>query len=170
MRREPTDEEEVAAKFGLFEKYLETVEKMRGETYGFWDECQAEFHAGGAAEVQRALKKIDSADNMGVEFHPSRWFVYDMTRKAGSNSGVIGRVLAMIKMKLELLERSDECPICLDALNACGEEPHVFGCCHKVCGDCWEHWNELHGAHAFCPLCRNEDFLGDMMRRADALT
>jgi len=169
LKIEPTEDQEVMAKFGLYEKYLETVEKMRGETFGFWGEVKDDFHTTGQAEVERALKKIDSAENMGVEFHPARWFVHDMTAKAGSNSAIIGRVLAMIKMKLELLERTDECPVCLDALDACGEDPHVFSCCHKVCGDCWQHWNELHNGRAFCPLCRNEEFLGDMMRRASAL-
>merc|ERR1711998_753877 len=67
LRCEPSEDEEVTAKFGLFEKYLETVEKMRGETFGFWAEVQEDFHNTGQMEVQRALKKIDSAENMGVD-------------------------------------------------------------------------------------------------------
>jgi len=169
LKVEPAEAVEQQAKFCLFEKYLETVEKMRNETFEFWAEAKEEFHASGKSDVERALKKIDGQDNMGIDFVPGRWFVYDMTQKAGTNCALIGRNLAMIKSRLELLAQQDDCPICLEELGTCGEEPHVLGCCHKVCGECWSHWSAMHGGTAFCPLCRNEEFLGDIMRRASSI-
>jgi len=91
--------------------------------------------------------------------------VYDMTSKAGQNSKMIGQILGNIKTKLDLLSRQDECPICLDALD---DGAHVLQCCHKVCADCWEHWSEMQGGRVFCPLCREEDFLGEFMNAAQA--
>lgn len=169
LRLEPNVEEEVTAKFLLFEKYLETVEKLRSETFEFWADAQVDFHESARGDIQRSLTRIDSADNMGIMFVEGRWFVYDMTKKAGTNSALIGSILATIKSRLELLGRQDECPICLDDLTQCGAEPHVFQCCHKVCGDCWEHWQEMQRSNAFCPMCRNEEFLGDIMNRGRAL-
>merc|ERR1711959_432207 len=169
LKVEPAEEEEQQAKFVLFEKYLETVEKMRVETFDFWDEAKEEFHESGRGDVERALRRIDGHDNMAVEFYEGRWFVYDMTKKAGSNCAMIGRNLCMIKTRIELLAEQDDCPVCLEPLGECGEEPHVFSCCHKVCGECWQHWSEMHRGGAFCPMCRQEDFLGDIMRRASAL-
>lgn len=169
LRKEPEEENEMSAKFELFENYLATVEKMRTETFSFWEEAKADFHASASADIVRQLKKIDSAENLGIEFVEGRWFVYDMTHKAGLNSAMIGRILGLIKARVELLARVEECPICLEQLDACGEEPHVLGCCHKVCGECWGHWAEMQGSRAFCPLCRNEEFIGDLMRHASVL-
>jgi len=169
LKKEPIEEPEQAAKFLLFEKYLETVTKLREETFDFWAEASGDFHASGRGDIERALKKIDGHDNMGVDFIEGRWFVYDMTRKAGTNCAMIGRNLAMIKSRLELLSQQNDCPVCLEELDTCCEEPYIFGCCHKVCGECWRHWSEMRGG-AFCPLCRNEEFLGDMMQRASALS
>jgi len=167
LRQEPGDEFEVTAKFNLYSTYLETVEKTRDALFEFWIDAQRDFHVEGQREVARQLKQIDSADNMGVDFVEGRWFVFDMTRKAGSNCNLMGRTLATIKGRLELLGREDDCPICLDKMDACEEESHVFGCCHKVCGECWGHWNEMHGhGCTFCPLCRHEEFVGDILRRA----
>merc|ERR1712072_1412783 len=171
LRVEPQESEEVEAKFKLFEAYLETVEKMRTETFVFWDECREDFHRSGQVEIEKGIKRIDSQDNMGVEFHEGRWFVFDMTKKAGSNCGMIGRVLANIKSKIELLAQQDDCPICLEKLEECEGEPAVLGCCHKVCGECWEQWQAMErcGGHAVCPLCRHEEFLGGLFQRVEEL-
>jgi len=170
LRVEPCEEAETGAKFELFTDYLDTVEKMREETFAFFEEAKADFHASAAADVERKLQQIDSHENMGVEFSESRWFVYDMTAKAGTNSAMIGGILAMIKARLELLARTeDSCPICLENLVSCDGETMVLGCCHKVCGECWSHWAEMQGRNVFCPLCRNEEFLGALMRSAGTL-
>ena len=43
LKKEPTDDTETAAKFGLFEKYLETVTNCRQTTLEFWADCRADF-------------------------------------------------------------------------------------------------------------------------------
>ena len=43
----------------------------------------------------------------------------------------------------------------------------TLGCAHMVCGVCWEQWKKTQQrqhARAFCPLCRNSDFLQSVMR------
>ena len=94
------------------------------------------------------------------------WFVYYMTRKANKNSAAIAQVLAKIRSKLEILANElGECPYCLDNLTA--ESCTTLGCCHRVCTECWEHWKELKqsiGATPFCPLCKHEEFVTDIMR------
>lgn len=165
LRMEPQDDDESTAKFQLFETFMGTVEKLRNETVDFYEECKADFAAETQRGVARQIHNIDDERNMGVEFVEGRWMVYDMTRKAGQNSAMIGAILGSIKTKLDLLSRQDECPMCLDALD---EGAHVLGCCHKVCVDCWENWKEMQGGGAFCPLCRQEDFLGEFMQRAEA--
>jgi len=163
LRREPAVAAEVEAKFELFEKYLETVCVTRGTLFEFWAECKDEFNQAGQTTVQKSIEKVDCDDALGVDFVEGRWFVYDMTRKAGSNNSVIARVLQSIKTKLDLMAEQEDCPICLEAFS---EEvvATTLGCCHKVCSECWECWNEqMHGGHAFCPLCRHDDFLGNFV-------
>ena len=38
----------------------------------------------------------------------------------------------------------------------------VLGCCHKVCGECWAHWQAIKHGRGFCLLCKHEEFLGDV--------
>ncbi len=47
--------------------------------------------------------------------------------------------------------------------------PITLGCCHKVCEGCWDHWCALRGgpANAFCPLCRQVDFVRALQGEAD---
>lgn len=164
LRREPDLQADVEAKFELFEKYLETVCVTRGTLFDFWEECKEEFNAAGQQTIQKSLKSIDCSDALGVDFVEGRWFVYDMTRKAGSNNTIIARVLQDIKTKLDLMADQQECPICLEPFS---DEvvAHTLGCCHKVCTACWDCWNqEMHGGHAFCPLCRHDEFLSNFVQ------
>ena len=73
------------------------------------------------------------------------------------------RCLDQIRVKLDLLGKQDDCPICLESLAAMEEKPHVLRCCHKVCAECWSHWADMPNGGS-CPLCRNEDFLGNLYR------
>jgi len=165
LRVEPADEAQVHAKFGLFEKYLETVETTRATLLQFWGESKDEFPASGQHAVEASIKKIDGEDNLGIEFVEGRWFVFDMTKKAGQNNSVIGRVLQSIKTKLDLLSRDEECPICLERLEK--DETRVLDCCHKVCTPCWEHWNRLQGGRGWCPICRHDEFLSTFVANED---
>jgi hypothetical protein len=164
LKKEPKESAEVAAKFGLYEDYLGTVEDSRKATYDFWGECKSDFEAVNNSEhviktIENDLKKIDSGDNLGIIFHEHRWFVYDMTVKAEQNNEKLKTALHDLEIKLDLLDKEDECPFCLEA----GKDSVTLGCCHKACTECWKHWQELKGANAFCPLCRQEDFLENMV-------
>lgn len=164
---EPEEDEERIRKFGLYETLLETVEAARKTTFEFYDGCKADFaDAGGEsvqATIERSLAGIDGGDNMAVDFREDRWFVYDMTRKADSNNSMLGRVLADIKTKLDLIAQHDDCPICLESMEGMNPENlKVLGCCHKVCGECWAQWQAIKHGHGFCPLCKHEEFLGDV--------
>ena len=174
LRDEPDTDAERAAKFALFETYLETVTKMREQTFAFWQESKPDFvgvenlaapsGGGGAVRaVEKALKQIDRAHNMGMpDFDGPVWFVHGMCKKAAQNSAVIDGVLRSVRTKLDLLSRQDECPICLECFDA-EHIPQVLGCCHKVCDECWAHWKEVRHGRAFCPLCRNEEFVSEIV-------
>ena len=169
LKTEPQNDDERVEKFGLYEKFLETIESLRTETFNFWRESKDNFveaagEDGGSsvlATMERNLASIDAAGNMAIDFSDTRWFVYDMTRKANNNNSVIGRVLQEIKTKLELIAHMDEsCPICLDAMSPAPIGGiKVLGCCHKVCAPCWAQWQEIKHGHAFCPLCKHEEFM-----------
>jgi len=170
LRREPTDDEETQAKFALYENFLATVEASRKATYDFWDDCREEFEENAAssqnavAQVEADLRAIDGEDNLGIVFMENRWFVYDMIVQADKNNETLKKALHNIEIKLELLQKEDDdCPFCLENL-AEAQLPFVtLACCHKACTECWTHWQELKGRNAFCPLCRNEDFLESIM-------
>jgi len=151
--------------------------------------------AGACAAVERSLAQLDRAQHCTVHFNEHRWFVHDMLAKADENNRRVESLLQGIKTKLELLAQQDECPICLEPLisPACatsagamsvgggtgaagsGVERErtaerkvvVLGCCHKVCEPCWRHWQQLKGQRAFCPLCRNDEFLGNVVEGHD---
>jgi len=166
LRREPTNDAELAAKFQLYETFLQTVIDSRKATYDFWKDCKADFAAAAGnvvTQVEKDLKDIDSQDNLGIVFHEHRWYVYDMTVQADKNNEMIKGVLKKIETKLELLGKDDDdCPFCLEPLNEVGNVV-TLGCCHKTCKECWDNWQEIRGRAAFCPLCRQDEFLNDVM-------
>jgi len=45
---------------------------------------------------------------------------------------------------------------------------HRLGCCHAMCQPCWDHWKALKGAQAFCPVCRQQDFIVSVVEEAQA--
>jgi len=118
LKTEPSDPQEVADKFGLYEEFLETVVSMRKKTYSLWEECKAEFADAPAvqADVERQLRAVDSTANMSLGTDASVWFVHGMTLQASRNSDSLGKVLGGMQGKLELLGKQEECPICLEAL------------------------------------------------------
>lgn len=82
--------------------------------------------------------------------------------------GAKARILEDFQKKLEFLAKNDqqECPVCLEPFEAEGEHAAAtLGCCHKVCKECWETWSQLMHGRAFCPLCRHEEFLGEVAAR-----
>jgi len=161
---EPDDDAGRATKFKLYEDYVETVASSRVDTLKFWKSCKHDFLKVGngsvATTIDHSLKAIDKADNLAIDFSAKCWFVHSMIKKANANEKIIQNVLSTIKTKVELLSTCGECPICLEPLE--DENATVLGCCHKVCKDCWAQWKQAKHGRAFCPLCRNEDFVTEV--------
>jgi hypothetical protein len=158
---EPADAAELAAKFAIFENYLNSVVTVREQTVFFWDENKDQFTGAALAAGNKAVRDIDTENSMSINESSRRWFVFFMMQKAHENSVAIGNTLAAIRAKLELLTQEDmECPFCLDAIVP--ENGTTLGCCHKVCTPCWSQWQNLKGSHAFCPLCRHQEFVSEL--------
>lgn len=161
---EPTEDEDIAANFKLYEQYLETVELVRKSVFDLWEESKDSFPASAKATIERDFAQIDGHANMEINFDSGRWFVYEMTRKAEANRQLLLTLSRSIQTRLELLAAENDCPICLEAMGGQDGQPvTVLGCCHSVCTDCWTHWMEMKHGHAFCPLCRHEEFLSEVL-------
>ena len=95
-----------------------------------------------------------------------------MAMAVEKNEGAISRVMRDVQAKLELLAAQADCPICLEPLGAAAggdagaRAATTLGCAHRVCKDCWRHWSatcrQAHKA-PYCPLCRQDEFIGDVM-------
>jgi hypothetical protein len=167
LKSEPTNDEDCSRRFLLYEGHTETVATVRKSLLSFWENARADVPAGAAKDsIEASLVNIDHAENLEVYMEPRYWFVYSMAKKVTSNETKLGNVLREIQTKLELLASSEDCPICLESIEN-KEDEHTFGCAHKVHKECWAHWT----AHCtnnhkqpFCPLCRNDEFLEDILQ------
>jgi len=163
LRVEPEDAAECAAKFGLYEGYSSEVEQMRNNLVKFHGETRPTVPAAIGADMDKQIRNIDSAEAMGIADDLREWFVYHMMRQAERNNLRMASILDGFEKKLEFLASNDqaECPVCLEAFDADeGRPPETLACCHKVCKQCWDHWSAVRSGRPFCPLCRQEDFLG----------
>jgi hypothetical protein len=164
---EPREDSELTAKFALFETFLQTVTVIREQTLEFWRDNKDLFEGGMNVAAQREVDKIDAEDCMGIVDDPRRWFVYAMTKKANENSGKIALTLSLLRSRLEQINNEDvgECPFCLEdmgPMKGCNETT-VLSCCHRVCTPCWQQWQAVKGSHAFCPLCRSDEFVAEVL-------
>jgi hypothetical protein len=168
LRVEPTDNEEVMAKFSIFETYMSTVSTLREQVYEMWSRTKIEILEAApgesgrqtVAQIHSSLKKVDSEANMGCD--DSRvWLIYSMMKQAAANHKVLSIVLKDINTKLSLINKMDcDCPMCLEPLTAA--DTKILSCCHKTCNECWNHWVEVNqeiNARACCPVCMNEEFV-----------
>jgi hypothetical protein len=162
LATEPTNDAEISAKFLLFENFLGTVVTIREETLTFWGTNKDQFSGQTRVSAEREIAGIDNSESMGIVDDPRKWFVYSMTKKASENSASISKILSGLRARLELLSQDlGECPYCLEQMSV--ETSTVLGCCHRACTECWDHWVALKGARAFCPLCRNEEFIQEVL-------
>merc|ERR1719361_1735593 len=122
-----------------------------------------------ANDMDKHIQGIDKAENMGIPDDAREWFVFHMMRKAERNNLGMASILEAFEKKLEFLAANDqkECPVCLEDFGEAGSghAPETLGCCHKVCKECWENWTSVMHGRPFCPLCRNDDFLGEVAAR-----
>lgn len=168
LAREPRSESEMSAKFQLFENFLATVTTIREETLNFWAANKDQFLGATREDGERSIRAIDSADAMGIDTScTDKWFVYYMTQKANNNNRKITATLAAVRARLDLLSQElGECPFCLDQLES--DTCTTLGCCHKACNTCWDHWVSIKGPSAFCPLCKHQEFVEEIIREFPA--
>jgi hypothetical protein len=162
LRAEPADASELAAKFAIFEEYLATVSALREQVLALWAGARDSFDAAPAAAMDRALAKIDDGANLGVADVAGVWLVHGMLKAATRNHAAIAALVRDLETKLRLIADDADCPMCLSSLGE-GEgriPAKVLSCCHKTCRPCWTEWVNLRGErNAFCPLCRNVEFV-----------
>jgi hypothetical protein len=163
LRYKPKDDEEASSKFAMYEEYAKTVETTRGGLCEFWEECQDSFDKRICAAINRDIVKLDSHQNMGIAWNERVWWAYEMIKVANKNNLSMIALLKTIQTKLELVAREDDCPICLEGK----PDMTTLTCCHKVCVDCWDEWQLLQGRNAFCPLCKEKDFIQAVLAAED---
>merc|ERR1712176_982596 len=75
LKAEPSADDEVAAKFMLYEGYANEVEKIRKALFGFYAENEGALPPAVAQGMRRQLDKVDSHEAMGVPDDDGRtWF------------------------------------------------------------------------------------------------
>mmetsp|Transcript_11656 Transcript_11656/g.14059 ORF Transcript_11656/g.14059 Transcript_11656/m.14059 type:complete len:377 (+) Transcript_11656:56-1186(+) len=167
LKLEPTNDEDCSRRFQLYEEHTETVSTIRNSLLSFWLNAKDDVPNCSAKDsIEASLANIDHAENLEVYLNPKYWFIYSMAKKVTLNENKIGKVLREIQIKLDLLaSNSEDCPICLDSIDDVNHE-HVFGCAHKIHKECWNHWSRHcsdNMKQPFCPLCRNDEFLQDIL-------
>jgi len=172
LRKEPNNDVEREDKFKIYEQYLAVVSRSREECLKLHDVCKDDLkeHANVLRKMGKAIKSIDSEHNSSINWDSlgNRWFVYDMTKKSDRNNTFILNVFKGLKRDLEMIQNLDmDCPICLDNLKTVPSGVRVLHCCHKLCGDCYSHWQAAcRGGVLICPLCRQRDFQQAVVTRA----
>lgn len=163
FQTEPREAADMAAKWALYEEFQQTVEVVRSSVLEFWGENAGHFPHEVRAHTEREIKAIDSTKNLGVDDPSgSTWIIYYMTVKCHNNSTMITGLLSLIKARIGLLaQEPGDCPCCLRPME--GGNTRTLGCCHQTCADCWVQWRALKGDAAFCPVCRAEEFVKEVV-------
>ncbi len=165
LKTEPTDDADSARRFRLYEEHSETLSSVRKALFAFWEGAKHDVPEGAPkAAIEASLKAIDGAEHLELQEDRRYWFVYSMALKTSANEGRLEGVLQAVKTKLEVLANTDDCPVCLERIEPA--DATALGCAHKLHLDCWRHWSAhcstLHKA-PFCPLCRSDEFLDDIL-------
>lgn len=167
LRTEPTVDDEIKAKFAIFETYMDSVTVLRNDVYSTWENAKAQFETNAVHRMDQQLKKVDATENMGVADQDGVWIVYGMMVRASSNHTLLSTILKEMETKLALLASDVDCPMCLEPVGV-GEgkkAAKILACCHRTCTECWTEWAAVH-PHPFCPLCRQVDFVEELSRLA----
>lgn len=168
LRVEPATNEDRAARFSLYERHAETVSTVRSSLLRFWEDAREEVNdAAPRAAIDKQIKDIDCRANLELYEERRCWFVYSMARAVARNEAIIQAVLKDIRARLSLLAAAGvDCPICLEAIPDGPGESVALGCAHKLHADCWTHWSaHCESVHKtpFCPTCRKEEFLDEIL-------
>lgn len=168
LKQEPTTDEDREARFALYERHAETVSLVRKSLLEFWESAKEEVtESAPRAAIEQQIAQVDDESHLEMYEDYRYWFVYSMAKATAKNETCIQNVLRAIRAKLTLLaEEGGHCPICLEEVSGGDEGNVTLGCAHKLHSDCWRHWS-AHCASVhkppFCPTCRNEDFLDEIL-------
>jgi hypothetical protein len=162
---EPEEDDERAAKFGLYEAFLAEVESIREILFKFHQERRPLLSQQLQTEMDDQIVKLDARQNMCIESDTQEWFVYHMMSQAERNNNYMAKKLDAWEAQLKTMTQADQlnCPVCLERFHPRDRPQETLGCCHKVCNVCWSQWqNYMHsiGKKAFCPCCHYEAFMG----------
>merc|ERR1712014_402621 len=108
LRKEPSNDVELAAKFGLYETYGEQVEKMRKMLFELHEENKETLPDAVKKDFEKQLTEIDSAEMMGIPDGAHGWFVYHMLKQAGKNNDSMGHIMGNFEKRLEFLATNDQ--------------------------------------------------------------
>merc|ERR1719210_452543 len=87
VRTEPREDEEIVAKFSIYEGYSTQLEAIRKLLFEFHAESAPTMPAALQGDWRRQLKGVDSAEAMSVPDDGGRiWFVYHMLKAAERNN------------------------------------------------------------------------------------
>lgn len=192
LKVEPTNDEQRAAKFKIFETFSGQLDAVRSALLSLVAGSVATFPTSVAAGVQQQVKQLDDTANMSIADAGRYWFVYDMSKMVFNNCDKMRHVSTSVEQKAAFLANSTQtqCPICMETFEAPGAAggrrsddddgsgggddgddgprcvPRVLQCCHRVCEPCWTQWVAIKGgpANAFCPICKNKEFLEEVAR------
>jgi hypothetical protein len=120
FRSIPSDDEEEAAKFRLYETFAQACEQIRGQLFAFYDSNKSNLGPRVRAAMERTLAEIDRAENLGVaEPDEHTWFVLGMAVRVDANATMLMRVLADFGRRMEMIAAEGQsCPVCLEGFEA----------------------------------------------------
>lgn len=93
LKGEPTADDELARKFGLYESYFAGVVELREDLFGLWERGRELLKPHDARSMTAALKRIDTFENLSIPERSRFWFVYHMMSTASENHAKMQRVL-----------------------------------------------------------------------------
>jgi hypothetical protein len=176
FQNEPSSEDDATTLVRLHETLAETVENARRALFRFWDDSKDSFPEGQIkASIELSLQVVNGEENLPADNGNGHWSLHEMAVALAAKEARLGRALADVRAKLEMLESVYDCPICLEPIDDFEAEGISLGCCHKLHRECWIQWRahcDTQHIACFCPLCREDEFLDGILsgHSADAPT
>jgi hypothetical protein len=101
LKREPSDDDEMARKFGLYESYFSGVVDLRGDLFALWERGKELLKSHDMRSMSASLKRIDNFENLSIPERSRFWFVYHMMSTASENHGKMQRILEDLEVLFE---------------------------------------------------------------------
>ncbi|CAJ1395236.1 unnamed protein product [Effrenium voratum] len=114
LKKEPTDDVELAQKFGVYESYFSGVVELRTDLFGLWERGRAVLSAADARTMHAALGRVDSFDNLSIPERSRFWFVYHMMSTASSNHQKMQKIFEDLEELFEVAQDQEAATDCLE--------------------------------------------------------